>query len=158
VEEMEEIPKSDYVEAQPSPKKARFAFSDDEDTAGHPELLPESEEDEPHITDAVSSKSLAKQTNFTQLLEKKPKDRRNGSTTYRVADTSCIIFPPKADLTTRMTKETWMHNRPGKGSSKKRVSWNGDFMKGQKREEEWVRKKRRYQPDKEKSKAGRLKE
>jgi hypothetical protein len=72
----------------------------------------------------TSKKTKSKKTNFSELVEKQPKDRRIGGTTYRVTKAQCTSLAPKSSFHARHTKEAWLQGRAGKvgGSSWQPVS------------------------------------
>lgn len=99
-----------------------------------PELLPEEylQDEDPEAAD-VSDNELpvkkAKKTKFADVVEKKPKDRRKGSTTYRVSEVISEKLAPKASFNARTTKESWLQGRPGKTSVTNRKSFSTGFFK-----------------------------
>jgi len=129
----------DALEDAPSPKKTRFADSEDQEAHQVAEFLL----DESALT-LFPTQKLKFEEGVAIKVEKKVKDRKKGSTTYRVAETTSTIFPPKAG-DARGMKEAWMQNRAGKGASKKRTPWARDFLKGKKPENRST-VKRRYKP------------
>jgi U3 small nucleolar RNA-associated protein 16 len=95
-----------------------------------PEFLPEeyledNESDEDMSLKPVQRVKRAKKTKFTELVEKKPKDIRKGSTTYRVAEARSTKLAPKSSSNARSVKESWLQGRTG--SSRK--SFSGGFFK-----------------------------
>jgi len=69
----------------------------------------------------------------TNLVDKKPKDRRKGSTIYRVAETSASShMAPKASAQARATKEAWLKGRSGKSVGPIRKSLSNGFLKSKK--------------------------
>ena len=103
-----------------------------------PEFLPvEYLEDEP--AEDQGSFSLPKQTmshkskkiKFIDPTPKKPKDRRKGSTIYRVAEAQGSgLLAPKAARNARSVKEAWLNGQRGAGGTRKVV--NGAFVKSRK--------------------------
>lgn len=90
-----------------------------------PEFLPEEyleddESDDEMALDLVKPTKRAKKTKFAELIEKKPKDVRKGSTTYRVAEARSTKLAPKSSFNARAVKESWLQGRAG--SSRKSVS------------------------------------
>jgi U3 small nucleolar RNA-associated protein 16 len=83
-----------------------------------PEFLPdeyledEDSEDEMAVELTQPAKK-AKKIKFTELLEKKPKDYRKGSTTYRVAEAPSKKMAPKSSFNARTVKESWLQGRSG---------------------------------------------
>lgn len=83
-----------------------------------PEFLPEEyledeeSEDDMELELAQPVKK-AKKIKFTELLEKKPKDYRKGSTTYRVAEARSTKMAPKSSFNARKVKESWLQGRAG---------------------------------------------
>lgn len=70
-----------------------------------------------------------KKTKFADLVEKKPKDRRKGSTTYRVSEALSTKLAPKAAFNARLTKESWLQGRPGKLLATNRRPFSNSFSK-----------------------------
>jgi U3 small nucleolar RNA-associated protein 16 len=100
-----------------------------------PALLPDEfleDDDFTALTDSDIDLPItkAKKTKFTNLIDKKPKDRRKGSTTYRVAEVANMKLPPKASFNARSTRERWLKGRPGKlvGTDRKPFK-SGFFVK-----------------------------
>lgn len=71
-----------------------------------------------------------KKTKFANLVDKKPKDRRKGSTTYRVAEVSNAKLTPKASFNARATREAWLKGRTGKGVGTERKPFRSGFFVG----------------------------
>jgi hypothetical protein len=98
-------------------------------TSKLPELLPDE-----YLQDDNDRKSLegqeveitrtkSKKTKFLDLLDKKPKDRRIGTTTYRVSEVSNKKLAPKSSFHARNTKESWLKGRgPMSGGGVRKVA------------------------------------
>ena len=71
----------------------------------------------------------AKKTKFHLAAEKEPKDRRVGSTTYRVTKASSANLPPKSSLQARNMKDSWLQGRSGKTIGTNRTSFTKGFFK-----------------------------
>ncbi|KAF7874612.1 uncharacterized protein EAF02_008589 [Botrytis sinoallii] len=67
-----------------------------------------------------------------RLLEKKPKDKRVGSTTFRVAETRNPLLPPKASNQARSLKESWLQGRAGTKIKPNRKPFSQGFIKTKK--------------------------
>ncbi|TGO23932.1 hypothetical protein BPAE_0117g00280 [Botrytis paeoniae] len=66
------------------------------------------------------------------LLEKKPKDKRVGSTTFRVAENRNPLLPPKASNQARSLKESWLQGRAGTKIKPNRKPFSQGFIKTKK--------------------------
>ncbi|RFU33525.1 hypothetical protein B7463_g2822, partial [Scytalidium lignicola] len=99
-----------------------------------PEELLEDDEEEPAMDlDLVREVKRPKKIKFSELLEKKPKDKRVGSTIYRVAGVSHPSLAPKATQQARSTKEQWLKGRSGKAVGIQRKPFkSGFFVSGKK--------------------------
>jgi U3 small nucleolar RNA-associated protein 16 len=98
-----------------------------------PDLLPAEylEDTEPQnlmLSEEIPRKK-AKKTKFQQTEEKEPKDRRIGTTTYRVTKASSANLAPKSSSQARNTKESWLQGRSGKSVSTNRKSFTKGFFK-----------------------------
>ncbi len=71
----------------------------------------------------------AKKTKFHLIAEKEIKDRRVGSTTYRVTKANSTILAPKSSSNARNTKEQWVLGRTGKKGPTSRTSFGKGFFK-----------------------------
>jgi U3 small nucleolar RNA-associated protein 16 len=71
----------------------------------------------------------AKKTKFNLIAEKEPKDRRVGSTTYRVTKANSTNLAPKSSSNARNTKEQWLQGRSGKNGATKRTPFSKGFFK-----------------------------
>lgn len=71
----------------------------------------------------------AKKTKFHLIAEKEPKDRRIGSTTYRVTKANSTNLAPKSSSNARNTKEQWLQGRSGKNGVTKRTHFSKGFFK-----------------------------
>jgi hypothetical protein len=70
----------------------------------------------------------SKKIKFIDPTPKKPKDRRKGSTIYRVAEAHDDgLLAPKAASNARSVKEAWLNGQRGAGGSMKVVK--GGFFK-----------------------------
>jgi hypothetical protein len=70
----------------------------------------------------------SKKTKFIDPTPKKPKDRRKGSTIYRVAEAHGDgLLAPKAASNARSVKEAWLSGQRGAAANRKVV--NGGFFK-----------------------------
>ncbi|TGO37044.1 hypothetical protein BHYA_0107g00090 [Botrytis hyacinthi] len=67
-----------------------------------------------------------------RLLEKKPKDKRVGSTTFRVAENRNPLLPPKASNQARSLKESWLQGRAGTKIKPNRKPFSQGFIKTKK--------------------------
>ncbi|KAF5876284.1 putative immediate-early protein [Botrytis fragariae] len=67
-----------------------------------------------------------------RLLEKKPKDKRVGSTTFRVAENRNSLLPPKASNQARSLKESWLQGRAGTKIKPNRKPFSQGFIKTKK--------------------------
>ncbi|TGO70018.1 hypothetical protein BOTNAR_0004g00030 [Botryotinia narcissicola] len=67
-----------------------------------------------------------------RLLEKKPKDKRVGSTTFRVAESQNPLLPPKASNQARSLKESWLQGRAGTKIKPNRKPFSQGFIKTKK--------------------------
>jgi U3 small nucleolar RNA-associated protein 16 len=95
-----------------------------------PEFLPEeyleengSEDDT--ALETVNPSKRAKKTKFMELVEKRPKDIRKGSTTYRVTEVRSTKLAPKSSFNARTVKESWLQGRTGAS----RKPFSGGFFK-----------------------------
>lgn len=100
-----------------------------------PDLLPDeylqddSESEELMDLDLEKPRQKSKKMKFTDLMEKKPKDRRKGSTTYRVSEVRSMNLAPKSSFHARSMKEAWLKGRAGNGASGSRKVASGGFFK-----------------------------
>ena len=100
-----------------------------------PDLLPDeylhddSESEELMDLDLEKPRQNSKKMKFTDLTEKKPKDRRKGSTTYRVSEARSMNLAPKSSFHARSVKEAWLKGRAGNGASGSRKVASGGFFK-----------------------------
>jgi hypothetical protein len=92
------------------------------------EYLEDTEPQEVMLLDALPRKK-SKKTKFQDTTEKIPKDRRIGSTTYRVIKAGSINMAPKLSSQARNTKEAWLNGRSGKGASANRKPFSKGFFK-----------------------------
>lgn len=94
-----------------------------------PEFLPEeyledSESEDDMSLEPVNPAKRAKKTKFVELVEKRPKDIRLGSTTYRVAEVRSTKLAPKSSFNARAVKESWLQ---GRGNASRKTFSNGFF-------------------------------
>jgi U3 small nucleolar RNA-associated protein 16 len=99
-----------------------------------PDLLPaeylqDEESENGALIDSEPAEKKPKKMKFTDLVEKKPKDRRKGSTIYRVSEVRSTKLAPKASPTARSLKESWLQGRPGKVLGTNRKPFSGGFFK-----------------------------
>lgn len=100
-----------------------------------PDLLPaeylEEDDEAPeanHMHSNLPSRP-ARADKLRHLLEKRPKDKRVGSTTYRVAESRNTHLPPKASKLARALKESWLQGRAGSKIKPNRKPFNPGFIK-----------------------------
>jgi U3 small nucleolar RNA-associated protein 16 len=93
------------------------------------EYLQDEESDDDMAIEITQPMKRAKKTKFTDLVEKKPKDRRVGSTTYRVAEACNTKLAPKASFQARSVKELWMQGRSASGAAPNRKPFSSGFFK-----------------------------
>ena len=98
-----------------------------------PAMLPMEflEDDDAHPKTASEHQvKKAKKTKFVDV-EKKPTDRHNGSTTYRVSDVLDKHLAPKSSFQAKATKEAWLQGRVGKGAGlgSNRKPYSAGFFK-----------------------------
>ncbi|KAF4632711.1 hypothetical protein G7Y89_g5422 [Cudoniella acicularis] len=97
-----------------------------------PDLLPMEllEDDEPAATTTIQNfqQMRPKKTKFADLVEPPPKDRRMGSTTFRVSKKSDSKLAPKASHRARSTKEAWLQGRAGKTVGANRKPFSKGFF------------------------------
>lgn len=95
-----------------------------------PEFLPEeyledNESEGDMAVETVKPAKRAKKIKFSDLVEKRPKDIRKGSTTYRVAEVRSTKLAPKSSFNARTVKESWLQ---GRGNAN-RKSYSSGFLK-----------------------------
>lgn len=104
-----------------------------------PDLLPlEYLEDTPGETTTLTTSETAqpkpKKTKFLDRVEKKLKDKRKGSTTYRVQEAKeDSRLAPKASKSAMSLKEAWLSGgvrKNGKGGSARKPMKSGFFVNG----------------------------
>jgi U3 small nucleolar RNA-associated protein 16 len=71
----------------------------------------------------------AKKTKLYLTAEKETKDRRVGSTTYRVMKASRSNLAPKSSSQAQNVKESWLQGRSGKKLDANRTSFRKGFFK-----------------------------
>jgi U3 small nucleolar RNA-associated protein 16 len=118
-----------YDDVKPA-KPSKIVF----DSTNLPEFLPEEylQDDSDSEASPLASEQPAKRiqkAKFASIVEKKPKDRRKGSTIYRVAETSSRKLAPKASLGARNMKQDWLQGRSGSGIGASRKAFNTGFFK-----------------------------
>ncbi|KAB8301597.1 hypothetical protein EYC80_003439 [Monilinia laxa] len=100
-----------------------------------PDLLPaeylEDDDDKPEPNPLQSNlpTRFAKPNKLRHILEKRPKDKRVGSTTFRVAESRNSHLPPKASNQARALKESWLQGRAGSKIKPNRKPFNQGFLK-----------------------------
>lgn len=101
-----------------------------------PDLLPaeylEDDDDDTSEPGQIHSSlptRLAKGNKLRHLLEKRPKDKRVGSTTFRVAEGRNSHLPPKASNQARALKESWLQGRAGTKIKPNRKPFHQGFIK-----------------------------
>lgn len=101
-----------------------------------PDLLPAEllqDEDTISTTEPNDAKlqTKPKKTKFFDevTVSKTPKDRRVGTTTYRVTKSSTLLLAPKASARSRSKKEAWLQGRTGtKGDNHRKPFAQGFFL------------------------------
>lgn len=101
-----------------------------------PDLLPDEylQDDEefgsPTNLELEVARTKPRKMKFTDLVEKKPKDRRKGSTTYQVSEIRSKHLAPKSSFRAKTTKESWLKGRaPNSGGGVRKVASVGFFKK-----------------------------
>ncbi|KUJ19076.1 uncharacterized protein LY89DRAFT_731498 [Mollisia scopiformis] len=98
-----------------------------------PDLLPLEflEDDDPNevIAAEEAPRIAPRKKKFKELLEKGPKDRRVGKTTYRVTKTQSTNLAPKAAHNARSVKESWLQGRSGMKIDSNRKPFSKGFFK-----------------------------
>lgn len=94
------------------------------------ELLEDDEEEDSAMDlDVVQEVRRPKKIKFADLVEKQPKDKRVGSTIYRVSKSvSSPSMAPKATQQARSTKENWLKGRLGKAPGPQRKPFKSGFF------------------------------
>lgn len=77
----------------------------------------------------VVARTKPKKIKFTDLVEKKPKDRRKSTTTYRVSEICSNYLAPKSSFHAKTTKEAWLKGRASTGGGAQRSASVGFFKK-----------------------------
>jgi hypothetical protein len=99
-----------------------------------PDLLPaeflQDEEKTPSTAEveAIQPKSKGTKTTFADVVNAVPKDRRIGTTTYRVAKPRSLELAPKASAQARSMKDDWMQGRSGKKGVSNRKPFSSGFF------------------------------
>ncbi|RDL37454.1 uncharacterized protein BP5553_04887 [Venustampulla echinocandica] len=122
-EDEEEHPQSIDTSSRP-PLKSRQP----DDLAG---LLPLELLEDDDISTAPRSQEVqpqAKRIKFTDLVEKMPKDRRIGSTMYRITKARNVQLAPRASSQSRNIKDAWMRGQTGKNRRKNRKPFSKGFL------------------------------
>ncbi|KAF7863060.1 hypothetical protein EAF04_007143 [Stromatinia cepivora] len=98
------------------------------------EYLEDDNDDTPeagHLHSSLPTR-FTKTNKLRHLLEKRSKDRRVGSTTFRVAESRNSQLPPKASNQARSLKESWLQGRAGTKIKPNRKPFNQGFIKPKK--------------------------
>ncbi|PBP16696.1 sporulation protein [Diplocarpon rosae] len=82
------------------------------------------------INTGKSERPKPKKTKFLDATSKQPKDRRIGSTTYRVAKPGRTNLAPKSSFQARSIKESWLQGRSGKKIEATRRPFGKAFGRG----------------------------
>lgn len=98
--------------------------------ASLPEFLPEeyledNESEDEMALEPLNGAKKVKKMKFTQLIDKKPKDIRKGSTTYRISEVRSTKLAPKSSHNAKSVKESWLQGRAGAN----RKSFSSGFFK-----------------------------
>ncbi|CAL3970699.1 unnamed protein product [Diplocarpon coronariae] len=110
-------------EQEEEPVEPRLTFNDTRSLltsrAALPDFLPAEYLDDTEPQAAMTNtKTLErprpKKTKFLDVASKQPKDRRIGTTTYRVAKPESTKLAPKSSFQARSIKESWLQGRSGK--------------------------------------------
>lgn len=100
-----------------------------------PELLPAEylEDTEPtsvvYQESVTSSNTVSKKTKFRDLVGKQPKDKRVGSTTYRVSKARSSNLAPKSAYQARSIKEAWLQGRTATSGGANRKPFSSGFLR-----------------------------
>lgn len=100
-----------------------------------PEFLPAEylEDTEPSSLELhepmVTERSISKKTKFRDLVEKQPKDKRVGSTTYRVSKKQSSNLAPKSAYQARSIKEAWLQGRASTNGGANRKPFSSGFFR-----------------------------
>ena len=101
-----------------------------------PALLPAEylEDDDMHAPTPLLievPRQKTKKTKFHDVVVKKPKDRKKGTTIYRVGESQNTRLAPRFSVQAKSTKESWLQGRSGKrlGSGSNRKPLNAGFFK-----------------------------
>lgn len=79
-------------------------------------------------TSILTSPPKPRKTKF-EIVNKTPKDRRVGSTTFRVAKSHNSNLAPRVNLDAKLTKESWLEGRSSKGVLANRRPMKQSFFK-----------------------------
>ena len=102
----------------PNPPKLKFSRASELPEFLPAEFLKDDDDSETNVTNSTIQPKLPHKTKHIILDEKKPKDRRKGSTIYRVSDTTDMRLAPKASSHARSEKARKMHGGNRKPFSK----------------------------------------
>lgn len=99
-----------------------------------PNILPAEYLEDDNVSKALTTiatpiKKKSKKTKFIDSSDKHPKDRRIGTTTYRVTKTSSMEMAPKSAFHPRKTKEAWLQGRLGRSEETTRKPFLKGFLK-----------------------------
>ena len=101
-----------------------------------PDLLPEEylqddEETEPHTElEMEVRRTTPRKKRFSGLVEKRPKGRKIGSTTYIISESHSKLLAPKSAFQAKNTKESWLKGRgPITAGGVRKVPSSGFFTK-----------------------------
>jgi hypothetical protein len=122
-----------HIDERPSQRK-RMALDLQRDDL--PDFLPAEYLEETRPKDlalpevGLGKRSKPNKTKFRDIIEKAPKDKHIGSTTYRVTKVRSINLAPKSAYQARLIKESWLQGRSGNAlyATRKSVS-KGGFRK-----------------------------
>lgn len=77
----------------------------------------------------LPARKIGNKIKFSDLVENKVKDKRMGSTTFRVVKASNRSLAPKAELNARRTKELWLQGRGSQRQETRRISFSRKFTR-----------------------------
>ena len=104
--------------AVPWPQKVKFSRESDLPEFLPAEFLNDDDDSETSPTESTLQPMIPRKTKQISLEEKKPKDRRKGSTIYRVSEATDMRLAPKASRRARSEKAQKMHGGNRKPFSK----------------------------------------
>lgn len=98
-----------------------------------PDLLPADllEDDGPKSATELQEtlpRPHSKKTKFVDITKKPPKDRRIGSSTYRISKPIDSRLAPRSSYQAQSTKESWLQGRPGKSGTTNRRPFSSGFF------------------------------